>query len=397
MFVKTRQPGDCWDAPVNAIFFSGANTDVPVLELGNVVFKGGTSLSKAKGIGVEGFATDNNFYKIPFDTILKGGSGIKIRQCGTSLAKRVRMKCCDTSTIGFDDLERMAIEVRAISNCENPRWFPWVSPKEAYFECGTMQSCCQKLNRIAEEFNTDSDSPVTAEVSNNADGWFIDLISKIPGLDFHVIAQEGLTDPDVIVPNFERGFTAKTMVDWFGAGQIIPGSADKCMTVIEVFNYLKKPYRGGAGTSNPLTDPSQFREVLNHTMLVFDDTNTNSLAAKNAFITLANGTSQYNDILAGSTAADFPTYHYCIERTDAGDAAALDAVRAEANYTPNVIKIGRSLYKNGKSYYDFHSLSGTAPTADTGDTVRAGYCGKDDLPCTQPDGCPEVEGGCINC
>jgi len=83
VFVRTRKAGDCGDSPINAVWYTGATNAVPVLELGNIVFRGATSLSKALGIGVNGKAYNDGEYKIPFDSILKGGSGVKIRACGT--------------------------------------------------------------------------------------------------------------------------------------------------------------------------------------------------------------------------------------------------------------------------------------------------------------------------
>lgn len=395
VFVRTRKAGDCGDSPINAVWYQGTTTAVPVLELGNIVFRGGTSLSKALGIGVNGKAYNDGEYKIPFDSILKGGSGVKIRACGTALKKTVRFKCCDNQSSG--DLERMAIDVRAVSNCEFPKWFPWVSPKEVWHECSITQTCCQKLEKLAAEFNADPDSPVVATVSNVGTDYFLYLESKIAGLDFVVISQEGLTEADQTIPNFYPNFSAKSMEGWFGDKVLLGGDLTRCMTVVEIFHYLDKPYRGAAGTSNPQTDPSKYHRVLTQTTLVFDDAVANSLAAKNALITLLNGTSQYNDVLDGSTAADFPIYEYCVTRTDAGDAAALTDARAD--YATGILTpIERLRYVGGKSYYTIKSSSGTVPTPDGTDVVVRGACGADDYPCTDPSNCPEPDSSlCVNC
>ena len=395
IFPRTRKKGDCEDAPENAIFYTGATNALPVLEAGNLVFKGGTSFKKAKGIGFDGLASGNNFFKIVFDQLQTGGAGVKIRSCGTALKKTVKFRCC--GALPHDEFERMAIDIRLISSCEFPAWETWISPKEVFHECAKMQSCCQKLTELAKQFNQDLTSPVVATVSNVGEDWFLFLESKVAGMDFTILSQEGLTDAEVTIPNFRRAFTAGSMSDWFGDDFTMTGDLTRCLTVIELFHYNKKPYRGAAGTSNPATDNSQYREVLERTSVVFDDAVTNSLNAKNALITILTGTSEYNKRQLNTTARDFPTYDYCVVRTDAGDSAALEDARTDYA-TGILVPVTRKNYVAGKSYYAIRSSSGTIPTPDGADTVVRGTCGTDDYPCTTPDGCPEVDSeGCLNC
>lgn len=399
VFVHTRQQGDCGDSPVNAVFYSGATADVPVVQAGNLVFKGAISDVKARGIGFDGPALNNNWPKLPLFDVLTGGAGVKIRACNPSRKKKMRFKCCSTSQCN-DSTERTAIEVRAISNCEFPKWQTWVGPKEVYFQCGCTESCCQKLRKLESQFNMDADSPVTATVVNIGTDWFIELESKVAGLDFHVLAVENLTEGDIIVPNFQQGFTAKSMKGWFGADIVGPCDPDKCMTVVEVFFWDRVVDRGFSGTTNPATDPSKYDIIKNQFTLVFDKSNANSLAAFNATLTALTGTDERNKRLVSTEASDFPVFHYCIIRTDAGSLANLETART--GYTTGVISLSRQFYVNGKSYYTLVSTSDTPPTpitiGENVDVVNRGGCGIDDRPCLEPDGCPEItDSTCLSC
>ena len=396
VFVKSRKPGDCGDSPINALYYDGTSTLVPVLSAGSIVFQGAKSYSKSRGIGFNGpsSAPGNNFFKIAADDIQKGGSGVKVRACTPSLKKKSRFKCCSVNCAEFQ--ERTAIEIKAISSCENQIWYTWVSMKEVFFECGCTESCCQKLNKLKAQFDNDPDSPVTATVVNVGDDWFIEIEAKVAGVDYLVKSSEGLTKEDVIVPNYLQSFTAGTMREWFPDSDINSLAADTCMDAIEVFFWDKVLVRGTSGTSNPLTDNSRYETILNKSIVVFKPGNANATAAKNAFLTILTGTDERNKRLLSTQAVDFAAYPYCIVRTDAGSAANLETVRTD--YPTGVLSLARSTYANGKSYYSLSSSSATVPTAVGTDVINRGFCGRDDMPCNVPDGCPEIEGSlCLNC
>ncbi|MGG7664070.1 hypothetical protein [Dyadobacter sp. BHUBP1] len=387
-YVHKRKPGDCGQAPELAIFYPGTSSQVPVIELGNLVFKGGVSVwaAKAKGIGYDGYATDDNWHKVPFHDILTGGSGVKIRGCGQNLKKKVRLKCCapNCTEIG----ERTAIEVRAIASCEYPMWNNWVSPKEVFFQCGCVETCCQRLHKLADEFNSDPDSPVTATVI----GWeFIELESKVEGVDFTVLSWEGLTEPDVIVPNFRVGYTAYTIKDWFGQEIVGPCEPDMCMYVVEIFHYSKRPWREHAGTSNPVTDPSNYKIVLETTTVVFQPYNENSMDAYYALLELLESQDVLHVKIIDTAMGDYPTYPYCLLRDDAGDEAALQTAQTDYLGAVNLISLTRSFYENGRSFYSVTSKSGNPPAQVGNDVVNPGFCGADDKPCSEADACePEI-------
>jgi len=376
--VHKRQPGDCGQSPELAIYYSGATTEVPVLEFGNIVFKGGTSLYPAKTTGIgtgDGSATASNFHKLPYQNILNGGSGVKIRSCGTDLKQKVRFMCLTPGACEID--ETVSVEVRAIADCEHPKWMNWSNPKEAYFELGCIETCTQKLNKLVSLFNSDPDSPV---VASNVGNIYLELESKVAGVGFDVVRVQGLTEPDVIVPNFRRTYTAFKMREWFGDEIFGQCDADKCLSAIEIHEMVYEPVRKFGGTSNPATDPTHFEPVKKTVTVVFDPAITNSQSAYTALVALLNPTA-YSAALdkkaASTTASDFAVYGFCVTRTDAGSPANL--ATAQTDYTnSNTVSVSRSDYQGGKSFYTVVSKVATAPTAVSGDTVAVGYCGEDD-------------------
>ncbi|MCE7039243.1 hypothetical protein [Dyadobacter sp. CY312] len=399
-----REIGDCGYAPNIAVYYDGSSPLVPVLRAGVLSFEGGQSFDSGKGIGYNGPST-LGVWSLDIDSILKGGAGTKIRCCNPSLKKKVRFKCCEPNC--GENGERVYIELYNESSCEFPmnEEDRWVEPFEVYFQCGCVETCCQKLRKLAALINKNKNSPAVATVVNVGTDWFLELESKIAGKDFRIVGFEGLTPPDVIVPNYQQSFTAKSTKDWFPKEILGACDPNKCLAGLEMWFWDKRPFDEGVGsvTSNPTSEIYPFKLVLTHAIILFDP----AIAASNtAFTRLKNiltGTTEYNKVLVSTDCDDFPIYKYCIIRTDAGDEAALEAVRAD--YTEQIISISRVIHADGKSYYTLTSKSAILPVAPevvepaVADVVNTGACGADDLPCNQPDGCPEVEGagGCVGC
>lgn len=379
--VHKRQAGDCGPTPEFAIYYSGATTAVPLLELGNIIFPGGSSAwpVKANGIGVDGGTQNRNVHKIPFNDIKTGGAGVRLRSCGSDLKQKYRFECHEPTC---NDLqEKTAIQVQVFNTCEFPAWQTWTSPKEVYTELGCVDGCLQRLTLLRDAFNNDPDSPVVATLVGST---MIELEAKVAGLEFFILSQEGLTEADQIVPNFRRGLTSHRAIDWFGPDQFALTDADICLSAIEIISYTKQPERGQTGTSNPYTDNTIYRTVSQTTTVVFNPANSNSQAAYVALLAILNTAAAFATIdkrASTTTPSDFPVFAYCIIRTDANTSGTL--ATAQTDYvTGNIISLSRTQYDivAGKSYYTALSKSGTAPTAVGSDVVNVGYCGEDDLP-----------------
>ena len=393
-----RAPGDCTNAPNVAVYYPGTTTDVPLLQAGNINFVGGISWDSGRGIGHNGPSAPGVF-SIPFDKILKGGSGVKLRTCIASTKKKVRMKCCEP-TCG-EGGERTSVEIQQFSTCEFPVLTEdlWLQPYDVYFSCGCAQTCCQRLTKLAGLINADPKAPVVASVANVGEEWFFYLEAKVAGVNFKVQSWEGLTEPDEIVPNYTQEFTAAKTKGFFPTEVLGACDADKCLSACEFWFYDDIPddSHGSIGmTSNYLSAPSSFTTILRHAIVFFDPNVVNSAAALTALNVITAGTSEYNKIRTSSASADFVLYKFCISRVDDGGGTALTTTRA--NYTTQVISLNRTKYDGTKSFYTLSTTSATPPTPNGSDVVVAGSCGADDYPCTVADGCPEPEEGvCIGC
>lgn len=391
-----RKDGDCGSPPAITTLYNENITGQPVVENGVLLFRGGKSFDTGLGIGFNGSA-EKGVLAINYEDILKGGSGVKIRQCGEDLTKKVRLKCCENLCNEFG--ERLEIQLQKVSSCRFPEEDIWVQPYFTDTICGCISTCCQRLRALAKVINADENSLVTAEVvSVGADPetqeWFLELTSKAVGKDFRLVSYEGLKEPVDVVPFAVQKFTAKDMVDWFPEEIISQCTPNKCLTVVEIWAKLSQEDDEASGrvTSNYLSPTSPLKSHVQHYAIVFD-TSVSGISAKyTALITaLGGGNNNYLRVApSGLSATVEVTYNYCLARTDAGDATALTAATT-AYVTGSVTAIGRSYYVNGKSYYTLTSTSATPPTpvSESGDTVAVGICNETNLPCNSPDGCPE--------
>jgi len=398
-----RAIGDCGVSPDYAVYYDGGTASVPIFEAGVLKFPGGLSFDSGKGIGVNGLSI-NGLFSINRHDILPGGAGTKIRCCVASVKKKIRAKCCEPTC--ENNSERISVEMQVESTCENPTPSDeqWVEPVDVYFACGCIETCCQKLNKVAKLINLNPNSPAVATVVNVGTIWYLDLEAKIAGHDFRLVSSEGLTPFEVIVPNFKQTINAKSVNNWFPTPVIGACDADKCLKAVEIWFWEDRPYDEAVGaiTSNPLTGSTHFRRVLSHLVVLFDPAVSQSgTTAYNALTTILTGTTEYNKVLLSTTCDDFVAYRFCITRLDAGNDAALTTVRAD--YTSQVISLTRTFYSAGRSYYTLTTKNSTPPTpVSTGDPavadiVNPGPCGVDDFPCTVADGCPEAESTCIGC
>lgn len=394
-----RLPGDCYQHGKHAIIYDGTSTTVPTLDKGVIVFGGGISTEEARGIGVNGTAAAG-VYRLDYDSIKNGGTGTRKRGSVDPLAKKVQMACKKKKCGEAGDL--FYLEVREVQTCQFPitNW-QWYPAFEVAFECNCLETCCQRLSALVDQINQEPAAPVTAAVTNVGSDWFITLTAKNAGQDFIVLAHEGLTEPKELVPYYKQQLTAAEVAKWF-PNRTIPLLRDnptKKMTVYEIYSTKKIPSTRAVGvaTSNEMGDIYVEELVDEITLVVFDTATTQSNTALSALETILTGTNAYNRKLDSTTVVDRAYYRYLITRTDAGDAAALTAVRADSAYTSNQIQLDRSAYYGGKSYYTLITTSATPPTAASGDTVTQGQFVPDDLPVTISS-CPEPESSvCLNC
>ena len=391
-----RKEGDCGSPPAITTLYNENITGQPVVENGVLLFRGGKSFDTGLGIGFNG-SVEAGVVAINYSDILKGGSGVKIRQCGSDLAKKLRFKCCDKlcNEIG----ERLEIHLQKVSSCKFPEDDLWVQPYFVDILCGCIETCCQRLTALAKVINEDKNSPVTAAVvSQGVDPdteWFLEITSKNVGQDFRLLSYEGLKEPVTITPFAEQKFTKQDMIDWFPEDILANCAPNTCYTVVEIWATVWQEDDEAAGRvgSNYLTPTSPLKSHIQHYAIVFDTAVTGITAKYTALITaLAGGNNAYLRVApAGLAATPEVTYNYCVAIEDAGDAAALTAATT-AYVTGAVTSIGRSYYVGGISYYTLTSTSATppSPVEASDDVVSVGICNETNLPCNSPDGCPEA-------
>lgn len=398
-----RELGDCGYAPNIAVYYDGTSPLVPVIKAGVLSFEGGLSFDSGKGIGFNGPSTLGT-WSLDYDSIAKGGTGTKLRCCNPSQKKKVRFKCCEPNC--GENGERIAIELYHESSCEFPmnEEDRWVEPFDVYFQCGCVETCCQKLRKLAALINKNSNSPAVATVLNIGTEWFLELDSKIAGKDFRVFSYEGLSAPVTVVDNYLQTFNALSVKNWFPKEVLDACSQDKCLSGLEMWFWDKRPFDEGVGTvtSNPTSEIYPFKLVMTHAIILFDPAVAQSVTAMEELLDILEGDSAYNNVLVSRDCDDFPVYRFCVTREDLGDEAALEEVRTD--YDSEIISLTRKLYADGKSYYTIVTKDPVAPTPPVvvapavADVVSPGACDSSNLPCNQPEGCPEVDGGgCVGC
>lgn len=396
-----RKPGDCRKHVREAIIYDGSSAEVPVVENGVLIFKGGISTGATQGIGVDGPTTTGNPFRIEYSQILSGGSGTRIRSSQDSLKPTKRLEC-KSLLCGENDTD-MYIEIRPIDTCKRPRTdWQWDEPILVTFECGCQETCCQRMKRAAKEINMRADYPVTAAVVNVGTKYYLDLTSKDFDQDFIFGALQGFNVPRTIVPYNSQLLTAWDVAFWFPYVTIplLAANPAKKMTVVEIYYRIEYPTTNAVGgaTSNELGDIYELSvrpEILN---VAFDRNTAQSETAYQALITALTASNAYLRKLGATTSADIGgAYPYLIVRTDAGDAAALTDARGD--YVTNAVRLDRKAYAGGKSYYELRSTSATPPTPDGTDVVTQGNFIASDIPAEAGAiTCPEPEDSiCVNC
>lgn len=399
-----RKPGDCRKHVRGATIYDGTSTEVPTVENGVLVLKGGISTEVTQGIGVDGPSTAGNPFRVEYNKLLSGGSGSRVRTSLDSLKPTKRLEC-KTLECGERDTD-LYIEIIPIANCKNPTTdWQWAEPILVTFECGCRETCCQRLKKAAQEINMRSENggyyPVTATVVNVGTKYFLDITAKDFNQDFRFGALQGFNPPKTIVPYNAQQLTADDVAFWFPYKTIplLAANPTKKMTVVELYYREEYPTTNAVGgaTSNPLGDIYELSTRPEVHMVVFDAATAQSQTALTALITALTGTNAYNRKLGTSTSVDIVAYPYLVVRTDGGDAAALTDARTD--YTANIVRLDRKAYDGTKSYYALYTTSATPPTPDGSDVVTQGSWTTSDLPATVTGiACPEPEDSvCLGC
>lgn len=393
--------GDTSKAPDIALIYDGSNGSlVPVIEWGAVVFEGAIGVQKAHGIGKNGSALNrNNAYRIAYQDILPGGAGTKIRGSVDSLKQKSRITALKPECGEYGDT--IAITFERLNDAQYPgnQFMEWVEPIAVDFRCGCTETDCQKLEKLARQINSPERAeniPVTATFSNVGDLPVVEVESKVAGLGYRVKSSQGLSISQV-VPNYRTYFTAGDVRDWFGTPLALLSDPTKKLVCVELYYWEDVPTTNAVGvaTSNPLNEIYTYERIKKHAMIFFDPTVTNSQNAYTALITVLTGPNAYDRKLGSTTSDDFVVYSFTIERTDAGDAAALTTTRT--NYPTGVVSLDRTFRVNGKSYYTFRSTTATAPAANGADIVTPGAPVAAALP-AEASICPASENSlCVGC
>ena len=394
-----RAPGDCRkQVRGTSIIYDGTSTTVPTLENEVIIFGGGKSTDIGSGIGYNGPSDPTQPFKLDYHSIWSGGSGTRILNSLDPLKRKVRLTC--KNLLCGQSGERLSLQLGKIQTCEFPGtdWDTWLEPIDVWFECNCLETCCQRLSKVARMINERPDYPVVATTINVGDVYYLDLESKVAGLDFRIYALEGFAEPKDIVPYSHQYNTGYEIAAWFN--QSIPfltANPTKKFTVLEIYYDHKVPTTNalGTATSNEQGDIYVMETIRDIVRVIFDEATTQSNTAFTALKTILTGNSAWNRKLGLTTAVYNNVYRYMIVRTDAGDAAALTDVRAD--YTTGVVQLDRSAKQGGKSYYTFLSTVATPPAADGTDVVTLGGFVSDDIPAIA-DGCPVPENSiCLSC
>lgn len=390
--------GDSTKAPDQALIYDGTNALVPVIEYGAVVFEGAIGQLRAHGIGKNGSVTNrNNSFRIPYQDILNGGAGVKIRASLDSLKQKVRITALNEVCGEYDETISLTIERRNDAQYPGNTWDTWYEPIFVEFRCGCTETLCQKLEKLAREINKRGENmPVTALFSNVGNVPVVELESKTAGRGFRVKSSQGLRVTSV-VPNVRTYFTAADVREWFGSTVPLLADGTKKLTCLEMWYWEDVPTTNanGVATSNPLNEIYTYERIKKHVMIFFDTTVANSLAAFNQLKTVLTGPNSYDRKIGSTVAEDTIVYPFTITRTDAGDAAALTTART--NYPTGVVSLDRSFYVDGKSYYTFRSTTAAAPAPVGGDVVAQGTAAQQNIP-EAASICPAGESSlCVGC
>lgn len=349
--------------PDVAAYYSGDTTDVPVLEQGMIVLKG------AK---VNRPANKGAYFGIPFNAIENGGNGVRLRCCVTPTKQRLRFFCESTSACTNPGKPVMSILLKPRQTDQRAYKYDYEIPAAAYKVAGCVESCCQLLYALRDEFNYQYDHLGVASVVQIGSDYALDIETKYAGDVFDVRAYSGLKPPVLVVPGNDGGYYSNILAPWFG-GTDVPvecGQSVECLRAAELF--VDKKFASGhigAATSNLSASTDTFT-MTSQTVTILFANNDNATAARTALINILDASNdQYRDKLISSTCEDRMLYPYTIVKTDAGTSSAYDAAKTAYSAAVQLLRYG---YKDGKSTYVIYTASATAPTAVGSDVVSVG-------------------------
>ncbi len=369
-----KVPNPCDEKLDLVAYFSGATNAVPVIELGNLVFRGATVPYSALGIGADGRSTNSEF-RIPFNSILTGGAGVKKRTCTTPGKKRMRMRVLDSDACSINS-GLIALRIEPVSTCLRPHLHDHILPVVlAIDNCvGTAE---KKAKAAVAALNRVPYNPTVATAVQIGAGWYIEIEAVDEQTNFRICSYENVEDPTIVVPYTKGGFFAKYVTSAFPAGIVGDCDADKCLPGLQIFFYQKIATDDNAATSNPGQSTESYKEQLRSITCLYDSAVTNATNAYTALENLLNNSDPLLDRMANTNSEDLVEYAFTIVRVDAGDAGALSTANGVYAVSGKTT-FDRVAYINGKSVYILKKTNTTAITPDANgsnpdDTTYFGY------------------------
>lgn len=379
--IGDKLPNPCEEVFDQVLHFTGATNAVPVIEQGNIVFKGGTTAIFPEGIGAEGrLLTD--VFSIDFNAILKGGAGVKVRCCTTPEKKKVRFRVLASDVCSINS-GLIGFTIKPISTCERPFEYEQILPViVAVDSCvGTDE---KKAKAAVAQANLIPYNPTVATAVQIGTGWYIEIEAKDNKTNFKVENTENVEAPTEVFPYTTGGFFAKNMNSWFKSNIVGECDADKCLPGLQIWYETHIPYVGnGSFTSNPAQGHNAYIRQIRCLTVTYDSAVANATTAYTALVALLNNGDQLLKRMASTTCEDLTNYPFTIVRVDAGDAGALstaDGVYAVSGKT-SFTRVG---YANGKSVYLLKKTNTTVITPDANgsnadDIVYYGYANTSDI------------------
>ena len=381
-----RRTVDCSPSPDVAIYYDGVTTAVPVLEAGNIVFRGAKTSHPAGGVADAG-AIDA--FSVPFATILAGGAGARVRGCVTATKQKYRLFCQAAGGACARVDAPIGLQLAPVETCEDTYVYNDERPLMVFADPACVVTCCEALNQLAREFNIEYAHLGTAAVVQIGAEYALEIETLKEGQRFRFITVNGLTAPQLVVPGRKPTYTNKAIKGWFGPEAVsaeCDTTPEACIPVVEIFH--EKQYDGspvGALTSN-MGQTNFTKETVTRSISCLFASNTNGNAAKAALITILNGGGNaYLDKLVTEEVFDKNLYPYTLIRTDAGTLAAYNTVKTQYTAALMVATAARDAVA-GKTYYTFYTNSATAPAiiAESGDVIKVGVANIPNIPFANP-------------
>jgi hypothetical protein len=368
-FLSGRQIGDCRPQPDIVVYFDGSNTEEPLIEAGTLVFKGAKANVPNQGISVSGLA--NSAFKFSYGDIRPGGAGVKLRCLTNDTKQRIRFTVLNPKICGYKP-DVFALQLRPVEYCGKAFEFDEEYPIHFFRRCGSLETDCQITEEAARLFNQDYSHLGTAytimETVNGVSVYGFDIETKEAGQSFSIEQHEGFSNPRIIIPGNKRNFTRSLARDFFKTAAFKPtiydGSNDANLNVIELFGTIDvRTSFAGVATSDLGKDTTTSTKVPISIAVLFEiNANANAQFAKIKSLLKGpgnnNGAGPYLSKMIDDTCADQQFYPYTLVRTDAGDPAAMLAVKTQY---PEVKLIYRPGYMAGKSYYEIWTAADTIP------------------------------------